>query len=183
MYFFSQLLRTPTLCFRQRPAASFRRALVKSSFGSFCLNCSAMRPIPTSLHGKAPTGSSSSLIQMKWPEDGENESQNQTWIMTNSAGLWGKKNDALNERILQFASHYLNFLGGLPRIFLTTLMLSSGKSATSKVPKNAFAKSWQPKINRNCGEKVHSFLQGLFGCILSLISLYRKIDWNISFVF
>ena len=56
-----------------------------------------MLPIPTSLLGRVPMESSSSLIPMKWPGDGVNVNLNPTWTMTNSAGLWGMYNTMLQK--------------------------------------------------------------------------------------
>ena len=82
--------RIPTPYCPQHPEVWFLRVLDKFSFGSFYWNYSRMPPIITLLLGRAPTVSSSSLIPMKWPGDGEKENPNLTWIMINSAEHWGK---------------------------------------------------------------------------------------------
>ena len=89
-FFLSQPSRIPTRYCPQHPEVWFLRVLDKFSFGSFYWNYSRMPPIITLLLGRAPTVSSSSLIPMKWPDDGEKENPNLTWIMINSAEHWGK---------------------------------------------------------------------------------------------
>ena len=89
-FFGKQPSRIPTPYCPQHLEVWFLRVLDKFSFGSFYWNYFRMPPIITLLLGRAPMVSSSSLIPMKWQEDGGNENPNPTWIMINSAEHWGK---------------------------------------------------------------------------------------------
>ena len=77
-FFGKQPSRIPTPYCPQHLEVWFLRVLDKFSFGSFYWNYSRMPPIITLLLGRAPTVSSSSLIPMKWPGDGEKENPNLT---------------------------------------------------------------------------------------------------------